>query len=576
MQAIKALIEFLGTPRLYAELFRYVKVHGIHSGVFLRRVSDEVWVVEETLGLMPESYEYASPQDLMQEFAVLIPIFQSDLFWLGASKQIPPKDGAFIKKVLDIHQALGIPEQQESRISQLAYNISGLETLLGNLLFEPIEPLEMMKILTDSIGELLITSSILYQKQNDHFQQVHCHGDHAMPDSFAVNSLNISPLYFTFPVKLPQKRLFPEFNPDIHPDITAYAFPVIEKDQVSFFMILWRMGGFQEDELQLMTTTSRLIAQVVQLNEHKEQIRKLRHLLETNEYHCLSLHKSMELLFSCQNPSEFSDRLYGILKEVFPNHSIYLYARRDWNNLLWPSQFDKPKFTLILKHSAIWDQYDLKDRPQREAFMEDFGDAQFIEDHIQLSLATIIRSTEGTVMGLILSSAMEEENRGFLRSLAMVAGVALHGIFTRRDLQKTVELYGERMDTVQSLNQYMEGWRQSRTLTHFVSTLKSDLVREAVLSDVCLIGGSPRDYRIIADYPSPECEKILKESMEADLKELTRKGLPNNRLAYLLPVFVNGEKSILLFVGEDQPLFHLIVHVLSMVLPYAIVPTLAQ
>ncbi len=576
MQEIKALIEFLGTPRLYAELFRYLKVHGVHSGVFLRRVSDQVWVVEETLGLMPQSYEYSSPQDLMQEFSPLVPVFQSDLFWLGASKQIPPKDSAFVKKVLDIHQALGIPERQETRISQLAYNITGLETLLGNLLFEPIEPLEMMSILTDSIGELLITSSVLYQRQNDHFQQVHIHGDHAMPAAFDANSFNTSPLYFTFPVKLPQKRLFPEFDSENHPDITAYAFPVIEEDQVSFFMILWRTGVFQEEELQLMTTTSRLIAQVVQLNEHKEQIRRVRHHLEANEYHFLSLHKSMEMLFSCQNPSEFSDRMYGILKEVFPNQSIYLYARRDWNNLLWPSQFDKPKFTLILKHSAIWDQYDLSDRPQREAFMEDFGDAQFIEDHIQLSLATILRSPEGTVMGLILSSAMEEENRRFLRSLAMIGGVALHGIFTRRDLQKTVELYGERMDTVQLLHQYMEGWRQSRSLTRFVSTLKADLVREAVLSDICLIGGSPMDYRIIADYPSPECEKILKESMEADLKELTRRGLPNNRLAYLLPVLANGEKSILLFIGEDQPLFHLVVHVLSMVLPYAIVPTLAE
>lgn len=568
---MKKLIEYLGTPRLYAELFQYLAESGVQQGVFLRQLSSNRWSVEETLGLLPKAVEYPSREALMQEFGSLMSFSPQEGLFLAFEGDIPETEQHFIQKVLEIHQKMSLSEGLEKQISKLSYNITGIETLLGTL-FEPVETMELLQILTDSVGELLLSSSVLFYRTGNFFRPVHTHGDTFVPIQFQVNAYNTSPLYFSFPVQMPQSKLFPESVSLDYPGSSSYAFPILEEDQVTHFILLWRKGQFQEEELQLLSAASRLIARVIEFNDQKLQITKLTKLLQKSEYHLLSLHKSLEVLFSSETTSDFADRLHGILKEVYPNHEMHLYTRRNWSNLIWPSEKTEHMSAIILKQSEIWDLYDLRDPHQRAAFLEDFGEATFIDNYRYLHRCAIIRSTEGTVLGLILSSDMDEESLGFLRSIASMAGIALRALFSQVDLQKTLSMYENCMNTIQTVRQLVDQLHSVSNLLEVESQIREKLVDPGYLADFWIMWGEPPNHRTIPEIIDAQYLNLL----ESNQKTVSVKALSSGNLVYMIPVKTNQTNVTLFFSGEDQQVFHLVVQILSMVLPDTIIRKLVD
>lgn len=164
---MNAMIKYLGTPRIYTEILTDLQERFPgNSGCFFRQKEildgQQFWVLEDALDCSPKNYQYEQLDIVKEELSDFNHYEFFEGTQLFVKKPVDKDSFETINKLLEIQSLYSVNEEKEEEISKLMYSITGMETIIASLL-EPLPTDEYLQIFSDAFGELLVSSSALYQ-----------------------------------------------------------------------------------------------------------------------------------------------------------------------------------------------------------------------------------------------------------------------------------------------------------------------------------------------------------------------------------------------------------------------------
>ena len=566
---MKNLILYIGTPRIFIETIDYLKSIGLTDVCVFTYEENNEWMVEETFNVKMEKYRFTT-EEIYKEFSGYEQLNLEDKVIFLYHGNIENKDIELLKKIFDMHYMYTKSELKDETISKLTYSMTGIETFIGSLL-EPLEPEELLSILNDAFGELLLSSSALFRNEGDYFKMIHDHGFNIKIADIKTNKLNSTPLYFSFPVNLETHSIFSDCEEELKKINACFAIPVIIDEKVEYTIIIGRAESITEEEKVIINSLSRVLSKILEYHLLKGKSDLEKKDIEKSNFRLLSFYKGLGYLFSRNSTMEFSIALSDMVKEVFQLEDVKIFARKNWGNLLWDSSFNGESNALISKYSSVWDVYNLKKANEYEAFNEDFGNSAIFFENNPVKeydggvFASVIRSIEGYVLGVAILYGFEEKDKDFLSMLCSMSGLALNSLLLNNDFSKIARSYEEIMAAFQNAHSLYKELQKSSGIVDFYNRLKKILERDFSIYDVYM-AFETKDKIItlpgnVDEYIMNAIKRYIEYS-EADLIAITN---PNTeRILYVQPLNIKYKKIVIIFEAKDDAKINIILQLIQL------------
>jgi len=566
---LKNLILYIGTPRIFIETIDYLKSIGLTDVCVFTYEENNEWMVEETFNVKMEKYRFTT-EEIYKEFSGYEQLNLEDKVIFLYHGNIENKDIELLKKIFDMHYMYTKSELKDETISKLTYSMTGIETFIGSLL-EPLEPEELLSILNDAFGELLLSSSALFRNEGDYFKMIHDHGFNIKIADIKTNKLNSTPLYFSFPVNLETHSIFSDCEEELKKINACFAIPVIIDEKVEYTIIIGRAESITEEEKVIINSLSRVLSKILEYHLLKGKSDLEKKDIEKSNFRLLSFYKGLGYLFSRNSTMEFSIALSDMVKEVFQLEDVKIFARKNWGNLLWDSSFNGESNALISKYSSVWDVYNLKKANEYEAFNEDFGNSAIFFENNPVKeydggvFASVIRSIEGYVLGVAILYGFEEKDKDFLSMLCSMSGLALNSLLLNNDFSKIARSYEEIMAAFQNAHSLYKELQKSSGIVDFYNRLKKILERDFSIYDVYM-AFETKDKIItlpgnVDEYIMNAIKRYIEYS-EADLIAITN---PNTeRILYVQPLNIKYKKIVIIFEAKDDAKINIILQLIQL------------
>ena len=591
MKTIKKLINYLGTPRIYTEILEYLEKQTAaegFSGCIFSHYSEEdreKWVLEDTLSVSPVQYSYESLEQIEAELKG----YQQYCIYEGkvlfSSETIGEEALGLLNKLMEIHLLYSLSEKKEAVISQLTYSMTGMETIMGSIL-EPLVPDELLTILSDAFGELLLSYSALYKqdKEQRSFKPVHNHGfDTTMPE-LKTNERNTSVMDFSFPINLKKRELFPELSDLNQQYRSLFAIPVHIHDKVAYFILIAKSTGYKEEEKLIINSLSRLISKIIEYQELQRTVEKEKNQIDLNEFKLNTLNKGLGYLFTIDNIEDFSDSLVDMIKEIFKLDDVKLFVRKSWGNLLWGHRLREDRGALTIKYPAVWDIYRLgnetpdENTPKNNDRLEmedDFGNLKrFFSSEEKKGrfpdLAAIIRGSDGNILGIVFLYGFDQKDIEFLTMITNMAGMALGILLAQKDFNKLLHSYEEVMEAFQSANALYKKIKDCSGVVEFYNTMKKHLKEDFGIEDLYI---SFRAGSKLITLPKKIDENLKgyfesfldeKEEETGNDDEICIRELNDGVILFTLKIPVRVKEMILAFSGKDNPKLNVMLQLMQL------------
>ncbi len=566
---LKNLILYVGTPRIFIEIIDYLKNTGVGSACLFSKEDNDEWMIQETLNLELRKFKYGIEElsSELNEYSQIKPNEKVIIFHDGSISQ---EDRELIAKVLNIHYMYIKDEIKDETISRLTYSMTGIETFIGSLL-EPMEPSELLSILSDAFGEILLSSSTLFKRSGEYFRNVNNHGfDFIMPDIKTTN-LNSTSLYFSFPVNLKDHAILPELKPEVDKLNACYGIPVIIEDKVEYIVLVGRSTPINSEEQTIINSLCRILSRIVEYHSLKAAADDEKKKIEKSNFRLLSFYKGLEFLFSRASTLEFSLALSDMVKEIFQLENIRIFVRKNWGNLLWDTDYEGESKALISKYSSVWDVYDLRKENELEAFKEDFGNsAMYLRDYpigeYQKGVfASVIRSMDGYILGVMILYGFDESEKEFLSMICSMSGLALNSMLMNNDFSKIVRSYEEIMIAFQNAHSLYKELQLSSGIVDFYNRLKKILSKDFQINEVYLAFDSKDKIISFPNNPDKDIMNTIEKYLDYSESDLIAISNPfSEKILYVQPLNLKYKKIVVIFEAKDDAKINIILQLIQL------------
>lgn len=171
-----------------------------------------IWVLEDAMRVSTKKYQYEDFDEIKGEFANFFPYDFFDGTYLLVKKELSKDCLEHVSKILEIQGLYAINEEKEEEISRLTYSINGMDTIIASLL-EPLQAVEFLTILCDAFGELLVSASALYKRENKAYTLIHNHGFTNLPQTMRHNTHKGFSMGSSFPLDIGKTPFMTNCNP---------------------------------------------------------------------------------------------------------------------------------------------------------------------------------------------------------------------------------------------------------------------------------------------------------------------------------------------------------------------------
>jgi len=566
------MIKYLGTPRLYTEILTDLqKRFPGNSGCFFRRKEvfngQKLWVLEDALGINPKNYQYEKMSQVKEELSD----FNHYEFYEGTQLFIkePVDKESFetINKLLEIQSLYTVNEEKEEEISKLMYSITGMETIIGSLL-EPLPTEEYLQIFSDAFGELLVSSSALYQLEND-YNLVHNHGFEKPIQHIKKMPQEVFSPVNTFPIDLVKTSRYEEIQEIKDKYKTIYAIPVQIEGAAKYFILIARQKAYNEGERLIINNLSRLLSSIIEYQKLREEMRFDKKTINRSEFRLQSFYKGLKYLFSIQKVEPFCEKFVDMIREIFQVSHVQMFVRKSWGNLLWGYDNEDYKHALTIKYNTVWDVYDLRKEIEREAIEEDFGNLKSFfkqeeEKGNMPDFAYIIRSLDGNILGIIFLQGFKIEENDFMNMISEMAGMVLENIIAHGDFNKMLHSYEEVMEAFQNANALYKKVGNCNGVVDFYNTMKTNLVSYFGIKAMYISFKSGETPINFPKNPEKDVLNYFEEYYEQDYEDIGIRERENGSILFILPIPVLSKKILLAFEGEDNPKLNVLLQLMQL------------
>ncbi len=566
------MIKYLGTPRLYTEILTDLqKDNPDNGGCFYRQKevdhSQKMWVLEDALGCNPKSYQYEKLEQMKNDLSD----FKHYEFFEGTQlflKEPVDKDAyETINKLLEIQSLYTVNEEKEEEISKLMYSITGMESIISSLL-EPLPTDEYLQIFSDAFGELLVSSSALYQLDED-YRLVHNHGfENPIQRIERLPQEDFSPVN-TFPVDLIKTGLYKEIQEIRNQFNTLYAIPVHIEGSAKYIILIARQKLYNEGERVIINNLSRLLSSTIEYQQLRSEMHFDKKTLNRSEFQLQSFYKGLKYLFSIQKVDAFCEKFVDMIREIFQVADAKIFVRKSWGNLLWGYDMEDYKHALSIKYNTVWDEYDLKKEIEREAIEEDFGNLkpffrQESEKGETPDVAFIIRSLDGNILGIVFLYGFNSEENEFMKMINEMAGMVLENIIVHGDFNKMLHSYEEVMEAFQSANVLYKKVGRCNGVVDFYNIMKNNLISYFGINAMYISFKSGETPINFPKNPEKDILKYFEEYYQRDYEDIGIRERENGSILFILPIPVLSKKILLAFEGEDNPKLNVLLQLMQL------------
>ncbi|MEA1884569.1 MAG: hypothetical protein U9N62_08640 [Thermotogota bacterium] len=569
---MNSIIKYLGTPRIYTEILTDLQERfPRNSGCFFRQKEmlngQKFWVLEDVLGFNPKNYQYEQLDHVKEELSN----FNHYEFYEGTqlfAKEPVDKDSfETINKLLEIQSLYTVNEEKEEEISKLMYSITGMETIIGSLL-EPLPTDEYLQIFSDAFGELLVSSSALYQMDDD-YRLVHNHGfEKPVQQIKKLPQKEFSPVN-TFPIDVIKSGLYEEIQALKKKYKTIYTIPVQIEGENQYMILIARQKVYNEGERLIINNLSRLLSSIIEYQKLREEMHFDKKTLNRSEFRLQSFYKGLKYLFSVQNVDPFCEKFADMIREIFQVSNVKMFVRKSWGNLLWGYDMEDYKHALTIKYNTVWDMYDLTKEAELEAIEEDFGNLKPFfklesENGDMPDSAYIIRSLDGNILGIIFLYDFRCEDMEFMKMITEMAGMVLEIIIAQGDFNKMLHSYEEVMEAFQSANALYKKVGRCNGVVDFYNTMKTNLVSCFGISAMYISFKSGETPINFPKNPKKDILRYFEEYYDQDYEDIGIRECENGSILFILPIPVVSKKILLAFEGEDNPKLNVLLQLMQL------------
>ncbi|MBP6960033.1 MAG: hypothetical protein KBC39_01390 [Thermotogae bacterium] len=550
------LIQYLGTPRIFTEVLNYLFQHQDGSGLILTKTESGSWVVQDSRGYVPHQYLYASSEEIQRETAdyLAYPMGTDTLLF----SSIPVEGPALqtVVKVLEIQELYRTSEKQSETISKLVYSITGIETILNTIL-EPVEREEMIGALNDAMGELLLSFTVLYRRGDNGYERLRTHGLSVPPAQLKFSHANANPLDFSFPVDLKKNPLFPEWN-QLSDFRGLYGIPIIMEEVVQYVIIAGKNEAYGESDQSILEGLTRVISKIIEYYMLKEEVELKEKAVEKSNFQLLSFFKGFQYLSAQESVSDKINVIQDMYHELFQPSVVLPYYKKNWSQILWPFPENDQYPALYVKFVSCWDVYHLDKKTEREAFIDDFGNAEDLlavleKERRYPTLATILRSGDGDVLSLLLFEHFPSGDYEFLKMLNVLSGLSLHDYFNRSEIKKLENTYENVMKTFQKVNELYVEVRKTIGLSDFYETAGNFLANQFQISGFYLLFSNEDKRILLPEETEPLIQEKLLQHFNDKTEEIWIDYLPEkDAVLYTVPVSFKEKRLFIALESRDE------------------------
>lgn len=587
---MRDLILSLGTPRIYTDILHYI--HEGKTGISCILVSGDLgsWAVQDSLGYAPKQYIYPSLESLRKEMAGFEFYFLSDELILCSTLPVAEEHIVILKKIATVQRLFLSNEQQNTMISKLTYNLTGVETILNTIL-EPVESHEMLSTLSDAMGELLLSFTILYENNGGSFLPIKTHGYDGEVKALKTTVNNSTPLYFSFPVDLQKTPIFPdwgEFDREskrLEEFQALFAIPILLEEQVRFVIITGRKDRYSDTDLSLVEGLSRILSKVMDYYLFKKRMEEKEETITKSNFQLLSFYKSLQYLFAQDSLTERVRFIQEMVRELFHADTAILFYKKSWSNILWPIQENSvalscpsdgqgrasPDFpALHLVVVSCWDVYDLKKKNERMAFFDDFGNSAALLELLEISgispnIATVLRSLEGDVLAVLLLTDFNWKDIEFLKMIATLAGLSIHNYFIQNEIKSLENSYENVMKTFHDAQELYQHIRNTLGIADFYSTLREKLIEKFEVVEFYIVFEVTHKVILLPEKISATVEGKLMQFFKTHDESLIIEYFPEKKtLLYVVSTCYKRKKLLFAIEGKDQMKMNILIQLLQL------------
>ena len=562
------LIRYMGTPRVFTEVLEYLYKNQGKGGLILTKTESGSWIVQDSSGYIPQQYLYTSSEEILREIPDYLryPI-GSDTLLLSA---IPIDESSLqtITKVVEIQQLYRTTEKQGETISKLVYSITGIEAILNTIL-EPVEREEMIGILNDAMGELLLSFTVLYRRGKNGYELLHAHGLSVPPSLLKFSSGNSYPLTFSFPVDLKKNRLFPEWT-QLSDFRGLYGIPIIMEGTIRYVIIAGKNEAYGESDRTILESLTRVISKIIEFYQLKEDFEMKERAVDRYNFQFLSFFKGFQYLSAQDTLSDKIKILLDMYHELFQPSMLLPYYKKTWSQILWPYPENGIYPALYVKVVSCWDIYHLDKRTEREAFFDDFVTAETLlavvtqEGH-HPTLATILISSDGDVLALLLFERFPPLHYEFLNILNALTGLSLHDYFNRSEIKKLENTYENVMKTLQNVNELYVEARKTVGLSGFYEMAERFFSNQFQTTGLYLLFSKDGKPILIPENTNPVISEKLFQHYEDQSEELWMDYLPETgTILFTLPASHKGKHLFFGLESRDEAKISFLIQLLRL------------
>lgn len=569
---VNAMIKYLGTPRIYTEILTDLQERFPgNSGCFFRQKEildgQQFWVLEDALDCSPKNYQYEQLDIVKEELSDFNHYEFFEGTQLFVKKPVDKDSFETINKLLEIQSLYSVNEEKEEEISKLMYSITGMETIIASLL-EPLPTDEYLQIFSDAFGELLVSSSALYQMDED-YRLVHNHGfEKPIEQIQKLPQKAFSPVN-TFPVDVIKSGLYDEIQVLKNKYKTIYTIPVQIEGENQYMILIARQKAYNERERLIINNLSRLLSSIIEYQKLRETMRFDKKTLNRSDFRLQSFYKGLKYLFSVQNVDLFCEKFADMIREIFQVTNVKMFVRKSWGNLLWGYDMQDYKHALTIKYNTVWDMYDLTKEIEQQAIEEDFGNLKPFfklesEKGNMPDSAYIIRSLDGNILGIIFLYGFRCEDMEFIKMITEMAGMALEIFIAQGDFNQMLHSYEEVMEAFQSANVLYKKVSQCNGVVDFYNTMKTNLINYFGIKTMYISFKSGETPINFPKNPEKRVLQYFEEYYEQNYEDIGIRERENGSILFILPIPVVSKKILLAFEGEDNPKLNVLLQLMQL------------
>ena len=572
MIVINQIIKYIGTPRLYAEILGYLDRVAKSGGCFFKNKiaqnNDSAWMVEDAYNISPKKYAYDSFEELEEELSVYFHYSFYDDTQLFVEKELDMETLEFINKLMEIQSLYSVSAEKDMEIAKLTYSMTGIETIMTSLL-EPIPTEDLMTILCDAFGELLLSSSALYGLEGNNYMLKHNHGFAEKIETVVKTDKNSSTITFAFPTNINRNQLYPEMEKLNQIYQSLYAIPIQIDEEIRYFILMGRNEGYSDSEKVIINSLSHLASKIIDYQALRMTSREEKSELNRSIFRLEAFYKGLEYLFSIQQIDQFCDNLEDMIKEIFQTSKVSLFVRKSWGNLLWGHKLEDFKQALTIKYNTVWDEYDLAVPNQREAIEDDFGNLKPYFKNLEASddlpsFASIIRGLDGNILGVLFMYDFNQRDREFLYMVSGMAGLVLELLLAHNDFTSVLHSYEEVMDAFQSANRLYEKIASCKGANDFYDIMKKGLIKHFDIKNMFIAFHAEGHLKSIPETLEEDIAGYFEEYFGENYSDIGIRERANGELLFMLPIPVKSKQVLIAFDGEDNPKLNVLLQLMQL------------